>query len=1093
MSTSTSTTTTVTIDTTCLETVEGIFISSTPSTNCVTPEPTQDIVAVKKEYSIVGDAFYVGVNSDVTPSWLTDLINSTVSTSVNNGLTKYDLLVQDVRGAVDSIDVAANTYVEQINFNSLVDGIVGTHLATLNTTYDGKFATIASLDIVKSDSTSALALSITDVKAEFSSDINSRITEVNLAFSNADQAIADSVTALTVAFTDQESNISATANAVSGLQTYVGVDPSTENPSGTGMLARIDVLEKQTDGTVDIVSNTYDVVTGVNDDNLVVDALPYVLWTNITGTGVPVATTRSYMDYSLITPAIAQVDLAQETLYTRDDFTDVDVDKHYKWSGAVWVSITEADFLVSEYSVRSSHMADVYIKYDSVAGARNYLKSYKFIRSEVDVSSPFSTDAGGYGWALVTDTDSQAVFTTALEALAMADGKISHFYAWADSAGGTAPINYDVTTEEAEYKIDPDGNYLTAGDVITTNPAQYVLLVAAVTETVVADFVAFWFNGGALYRKGTGWGDKVPVPTISGNGSFISDGDILTVFNPIDGDTATYWYNGTSWQINSPEGVSSKSKWFVDLNNDVYNPHGHVAKSVNEVSVTGKAYADEKSLSVENKFSYDSSIYLGGKYYKSGFGLDSSGVTQINDGLTEGTAFDSNFWVNAKRFVLKNPDFPGVEASFNVTNTGITLGLENTEATRNNPRGSHVASIAYDKGDVVSSSGSSFVALGDVPANTPITVTAYWSVLAEKGKSAYDVWIESPANAGKTEQEFLDHLNAGDGLDGNTWYATAGLPSSSLGVFGDFALRDGRYVYEKTSNSAWTYRSDLRGSDGAVGDTGIKGDTGNTGANGTNGSDGTNGTNGTNGSAGSRGVAVLSYSANLGTKSTSSATSSVASYWNSAASSQFDNEIAGDTLILTNTSSSFGWTHIYEFNGSSWVAANVFTVNGSQIVTGTIVAGHIQTGSVTADKLVYDSAYMTSNGSQISIASLTSAGSAKVFGNEWGGQTPYYTIPPQARLIMYGAFNVHGTSTSNSSVTFSGRIDTTGSLTITSGLSIGSAIGEASVLSSPQFTLTAYNNSTSSNASCRFRIDLGGTNIANRDSTMNYIYMILKR
>ena len=64
--------------------------------------------------------------------------------------------------------------------------------------------------------------------------------------------------------------------------------------------------------------------------------------------------------------------------------------------------------------------------------------------------------------------------------------------------------------------------------------------------------------------------------------------------------------------MNGPSGILSKSKWFVDLDNAVTGPSGHVATSLNILKLESEAYADGSSVGVENKFAYDSTLVLGG-------------------------------------------------------------------------------------------------------------------------------------------------------------------------------------------------------------------------------------------------------------------------------------------------------------------------------------------------------------------------------------------------------------------------------------------------------------------------------------------------
>jgi hypothetical protein len=996
MSIKTSTTTTINLDSSEVKIVPSTEVALSGE-HCVSTASLNEIKATRKEYSIVGDAFYAGINSNIAPTWLTDLIDDVIINHVANGLTDYDLLVQDVRNAIDALDAAKNTFEDNISFQIRVDSVIGTRITTLNASFENAQSQITDLNLVVANNDEAIALRVTDLDATLTEDISSRITIVNNAIASLDSTTANSITSLTTAFTDQESNLTGTANAVTGLQNYVGIDQASLNPNGLGMLSRLSTLEKQGDGAVILTSNTYDVMEGVtdpntnlDDDHLRIDALPYVLWTNLESAGVPVSTTRPYTDYTLEVPDEAQIDISEGTLYVRSDVTDVNIDKYYKFTGGLWVVITELEYTGTRYSARNNSIGDVYIHYSNTEGTRNYLRSYKFIKTTVDATSPFSTDSGGYGWALVADTDSQSIYMTALQARDMADGKISHFYAWGDGPGGIEPTTYVVTIDEAEYNTDTDGNYLDVNGDVTTIPGNYVQSLAAVTETVVADFVALWFTGGVLYKKGNDWTDKTPMSTTVGTGLYVSVGDMLTVLDPINSDTSTYWFNGNSWQINGPDGIISKSRWFVDLDNAVNSKHGHVASSINELSITSKAYADDKTLSVENKFAYNSTIQLSDGYYKSGFGLDSSGVSNVgNDGLTEGTAFDSEFWVNAKRFVLKNPDFPGVEARFTVTNTGLTLGTEYTEATRNTPAGTHVQSNPYIKGDVVEVAGSSYTAKQNVPSNTSITNTSYWQILAlagtdgDKGDKG-DTGNNGDSYTGTTEYYKLTNSNTVPTIASGSWLTTPQTPTSTNRYLWNYNkntrtigadinspvslitqyVKDGKGIssiseeYQLGTSAtsaptgAWSSTFALAG---AISEalpymwnrtTVVY-------------------TEGANsvvitmiaargaGTPGVRGTAVLTWKINVTDldPASNARISAIAGYWNSAASVNYDEEVNGDTLILTNTNVPNGWTHIYEYKNGAWVSSVAFTVNGNQVVTGTLAASALVANSITGNQL----------------------------------------------------------------------------------------------------------------------------------------------
>jgi hypothetical protein len=141
------------------------------------------------------------------------------------------------------------------------------------------------------------------------------------------------------------------------------------------------------------------------------------------------------------------------------------------------------------------------------------------------------------------------------------------------------------------------------------------------------------------------------------------------------------------------------------------------------------------------------------------------------DGTTPEAAFDSEFYVNAERFVLKSPSYPALEAVFQVTATGISLGLEHTEATKNEPKGTYTSSEDYTKGDMIEYNGSSYVALksfSDIAPDTPQvtdpldTDYPYWQLLASKGTSPDALTVTPSYNAetGVTTLSFSDGSSA---------------------------------------------------------------------------------------------------------------------------------------------------------------------------------------------------------------------------------------------------------------------------------------------------------------------------------------------
>lgn len=320
----------------------------------------------KKEYAIVGDSIYASVSQDEAPTWLTGLIDNVVTSSIAAGMTDYDLLVQDVLTAINSIDVAANSYVEQINITSIVDGIVASHLTTLNASVGATYATKVELSSVIATTETAIAIDISSLDVSLNNEITSQITNIQTAIAAADASLASDVTALTSAFASQNEEVSGNASAVQGLQTYVGLAHNGGLPDGTGVLSRLSIIERQTDGVILTLTGTYDVMSGTGPTlDIVNEALPYATW------------------------------LAAESTIVGEE----------EW-------------------VRASHVGDVYIKYSVDANYNKvYLAAYKFIKTSVDDSSPYSTDSYGYTWAAVTDTDTQNAYMVALQAYDLADNK----------------------------------------------------------------------------------------------------------------------------------------------------------------------------------------------------------------------------------------------------------------------------------------------------------------------------------------------------------------------------------------------------------------------------------------------------------------------------------------------------------------------------------------------------------------------------------------------------------------------------------------------------------------------------------------------
>jgi hypothetical protein len=787
--------------------------STAPKEIC--PEiQSEKITVVKKEYSVVGDGLFASIDADEAPLWLTAILNDLVTNAIANGFLNYDLLVQDVRNAIDSIDVAKNTYVEQINIAAIVNGIVVTKLETLNATLGDTYATRVALTAAVATTESAMVLYTTDLVSSFNDSVNARITNVEVAYSDADSALSTSIQALNSRITDQDSDLEAKASAISGLRTYVGLSTN-NNPNSTGLLSRVQILENQNDGVVEYVSGTYDVMIGIEDPNT----------------------------------------------DTSNDELDTTAEPY-----ATWIAVDDTN---SNEEERQAHIGDVYIRYDESTG--DYIRAYKFIKVASDSTVPFSTDPEGYTWSLITDTDAANALIIAIQAKDLADNKRRVFLVqptapydegdlWVDSStapqiirvstvartsgytagdwvladqqaqdfitntynpekirienqidgkieyffynsfnDSTGPVNLSSAGNEAAalviisntwnteaLKDNANGNIVYFKDsknaywyqsrtelwLAIIDTSIYEALQDAATargaadgkvsqfyawsgstapnnyvvdgETIVGSTVAYWLkDDNILYYKVSGsW---VAVPTSSNTGSvYVAEGDILTVYDPVTRDYTYHTFNGSGWQISGPTGIISRSSFFVNLDNAVRSETGLVATALSNLEISNNAYTDGEIATVSNSFDYNSTLNINGVFYNTGFGLNSDGsgsLTQPSgaDGTSSGTAFDSEFWINAERFVLKSPSFPGVSAIFKVTAGGIQLGIENTEATRNEAQGAYSSGTAYVKGDIVLYNGSSYSALRDTTNDTPDSSPSDWQLFATKGDDGVSV------------------------------------------------------------------------------------------------------------------------------------------------------------------------------------------------------------------------------------------------------------------------------------------------------------------------------------------------------------------
>ena len=343
------------------------LVTSNTGANVEIIEPDYIVHAQRKEYKVVSDNIYIPKLYDDAPQWMKDIIGTVVDVKTAVATGNLNDALEALRTLATELEVAKNTYTMSIISSNDIDQRINTKIETLNASLADADATILNIaqTAVTTEEASAIAINTLSASLGESGEIGSFIAEMNAAFANLDSATTESINYMESAI---EAEFSATATAVQTLRTYVGVDED-GNSIGTGLFADVDLLKKQTDGIIETKTGTYDVILNASNPNtaqLVVTAEPYVTWKAADATGI---------------------------------------------------------------STRLAHIGDVYIKYSTNAnGSRNYIASYKFIKTEVDITSPFSTDTDGFTWALVVDQAAQDAYTQALNAYTLADGKSSIYY-----------------------------------------------------------------------------------------------------------------------------------------------------------------------------------------------------------------------------------------------------------------------------------------------------------------------------------------------------------------------------------------------------------------------------------------------------------------------------------------------------------------------------------------------------------------------------------------------------------------------------------------------------------------------------------------
>lgn len=187
----------------------------------------------KKEYSIIGDGLYAGINSENAPTWLTSIIDNVVSGLIGKRVKDLDTAINNINKSLLELEVAKNQYQELINIDSRIDSVLASKLETLNATIQQNSSNIIGLDTAKVTPDEALAISTDHVNAQISNgDIQALVTDINSTIANNDLSAAQRINTLESVYNENESTVreilsnsageyTATANAVTELEVAI--------------------------------------------------------------------------------------------------------------------------------------------------------------------------------------------------------------------------------------------------------------------------------------------------------------------------------------------------------------------------------------------------------------------------------------------------------------------------------------------------------------------------------------------------------------------------------------------------------------------------------------------------------------------------------------------------------------------------------------------------------------------------------------------------------------------------------------------------------------------------------------------------------
>lgn len=150
-------------------------------------DSTYEVTGYKREYAIVGDAYFAQVTPGDTPAWMVDLINDIINSSLSTVFFDIEELKGSILESLRELDIAKNQYQELINIEATIDSIISSRLATINASIDNSNAEIIELWMAKVSAEQAAAIAVNQISSELNSPTGSlygAITNIRTTVTN---------------------------------------------------------------------------------------------------------------------------------------------------------------------------------------------------------------------------------------------------------------------------------------------------------------------------------------------------------------------------------------------------------------------------------------------------------------------------------------------------------------------------------------------------------------------------------------------------------------------------------------------------------------------------------------------------------------------------------------------------------------------------------------------------------------------------------------------------------------------------------------------------------------------------------------------